>query len=149
MHSILNHNNHRCLIMLKIMGFIIRTNLSWSQTQAKFCQIILSLSLILLQLKLTKLKHEVLKSDYSAKKKDTNTGKLKINWQNFAQARLYLRFAFIIRAFHAFYRNLVIFVKKNWNISNTCKLKKWKQSGKWKHWRKQMLFMRYCDFEFR
>jgi len=34
---------------------------------------------------------------FSAKKKDTNTDKLAINWQNFAQVRLQFKFAFIIR----------------------------------------------------
>jgi len=44
------------------------TNLGWSRTQAKFCQLIASLSVILLQLKLTKLKLEVRKSDFQRKK---------------------------------------------------------------------------------
>jgi len=39
-------------------------NLSWSRTREKFCHLIASLSVILLQLKLTKLKLEVLKSDF-------------------------------------------------------------------------------------
>jgi len=34
---------------------------------------------------------------FSAKKKDTNTNKLAINWQNFARVRLQLKCAFIIR----------------------------------------------------
>jgi len=34
---------------------------------------------------------------YSAKKKDTNTDKLAINWQNFARVRLQLKFTFIMR----------------------------------------------------
>jgi len=36
--------------------------------------------------------------NFSAKKKDTNTDKLAINWQNFAWVWLQLKFAFIIRA---------------------------------------------------
>jgi len=62
----------------------------------KFCLLIVSLSVILLQLKLTKVKLEVLKSDFQPKK-DMNTDKLAINWQNFARVRLQLKFAFIIR----------------------------------------------------
>jgi len=50
------------------LGRIIKVNLSWSQTRAKFCQLIASLSVLLLQLKLTKLKLEVLKSDFHRKK---------------------------------------------------------------------------------
>jgi len=34
---------------------------------------------------------------FSTKKKDKNTDKLAINWQNFAGVRLKLKFAFIIR----------------------------------------------------
>jgi len=45
-----------------------------------------------------KLKLEVLKSDFQ-RKKDTNTDKLAINWQNFVQVRLQLKFAFIIRPY--------------------------------------------------
>jgi len=52
--------------------------------------------MILLQLKLTKLKLEVLNSDFKRKKKDLNTDKLAINWQNFARVQLELKFAFII-----------------------------------------------------
>jgi len=62
---------------------------------------------ILLKLKLTKLKLEVLKfsekkkerSDFSEKKKDMNIDKLAINWQNFVRVRLRLKFAFIIRPY--------------------------------------------------
>jgi len=54
---------------------------------------------MLLQLKLTKLKLEALKSDFQHKKKDMNTEKLAINRQNFAWVRLQLKFAFIIRPF--------------------------------------------------
>jgi len=39
---------------------------------------------IMLQLKLTKLKLEILKSDFQRKNEDMNTDKLAINWQNFA-----------------------------------------------------------------
>jgi len=49
-------------------GHIIKSNLSRSRTRAKFCQLIASLSVILLQLKLTKLKLEVLKFDFQHKK---------------------------------------------------------------------------------
>jgi len=54
---------------------------------------------ILLQLKLTKLKLDVLKSDLQQKKKvkNTSTDKLAINWQNCARVRLQLKFAFIIQ----------------------------------------------------
>jgi len=51
---------------------------------------------ILLQLKLTKLELEVLKFDFQ-RKKDINTDKLAINWKNFAQVRLQLKLAFVIR----------------------------------------------------
>jgi len=47
---------------------IIQANLSWSRTRVKFCLLIASLSVILLQLKLTKLKLEVRKSDFQRKK---------------------------------------------------------------------------------
>jgi len=57
---------------------------------------------ILLQLKLTKLKFEVLESDFQHKKKDTNTDKLAIYWQNFVRVRLQLKFAFIIRPLNLF-----------------------------------------------
>jgi len=64
----------------------------------KFCQLIVSLSLILFQFKLTKLKLEVLKSvTISVEKKDMNTDKLAVNLQNFARVRLQLKIAFIIR----------------------------------------------------
>jgi len=53
----------------------------------KFCQLIASISVILLQLKLTKLKLEVLKYDFQ-RKEDINTDKLAINWQNSARVRL-------------------------------------------------------------
>jgi len=49
-------------------------------------------------LQLAKLKLEALKSDLKRKKKDMNTNKLAINWQNIARVRLQLKFAFIIRA---------------------------------------------------
>jgi len=55
--------------------------------------VIASLSAILPQLKLTKLKLKFRKSDFSAKKKDMNTNKLAIMWENFAQVRLQLKFA--------------------------------------------------------
>jgi len=45
-------------------GRNIKANLSWSRTQVKFFHLIASLSVILRQLKLTKLKLEVLKSDF-------------------------------------------------------------------------------------
>jgi len=45
----------------------------------EYCQLITSSSMILLQLKLTKLKLEVLKSNFKRKKKDMNTDKLAIN----------------------------------------------------------------------
>jgi len=62
------------------MGRIIKANLSSSQTLAKFCLLTASLSVILLQLNLTKLKLEVRKSNFQCKKKDMHTDKLAINW---------------------------------------------------------------------
>jgi len=47
----------------------MKANLSWSRTRAKFCQLIASLSVILLQFKLTKLTLEFLKSDFQRKKR--------------------------------------------------------------------------------
>jgi len=49
-------------------GRILKANLSWNQTQAKFCRLIANLSVILLQLKLIKLKLEVRKSNFQCKK---------------------------------------------------------------------------------
>jgi len=69
------------------LGRIIKVNLSLSRTRAKFCQLIASLSVNQLQIKSTKLKLEVLKSDFQ-RKKDMNTDKFAINWQNFALVRL-------------------------------------------------------------
>jgi len=53
---------------------------------------------ILLQLNLTKLKLEVLKSNFYRKKKDMNTNKLALNWQNVTQVQLQLKFVFIVRS---------------------------------------------------
>jgi len=50
--------------MSNTKGRILKANLSWSPTRAKFCQLIASLSLILLQRNLTKLELEYLKSDF-------------------------------------------------------------------------------------
>jgi len=61
--------------------------------------LIASFSVILLHLNLTKLKLEVLKSDFQRKNKDMNTNKLTINWKNFARVRLQLKVAFIIWPF--------------------------------------------------
>jgi len=47
--------------------------------------VIACLSVIVLQLKLTKVILEVRKSDLQQKKKDMNTDKLAIKWQNLAQ----------------------------------------------------------------
>jgi len=55
------------------MNRFIKANLSRSQTRAKFCQLNSSSSVILLQLQLTKLKLEVLKSNFQRKNKDMNT----------------------------------------------------------------------------
>jgi len=44
------------------------SKLEWSRTRAKFCQLIAHFSLILRQLKLTKLKLDILKSDFQRKK---------------------------------------------------------------------------------
>jgi len=53
--------------------------LSLSRIRVKFCQLIASLSVILLQLKLKKLNLEVLKSDFQHEKKDMYTDKRAIN----------------------------------------------------------------------
>jgi len=58
---------------------------------------VVSLTGILPHFKLAKPKLEVFKSDFQRKKKDINTDKFAINWQNFAQVRLQLKFAFMIR----------------------------------------------------
>jgi len=50
------------------MGRIIKANLSWSRTRAKFCKLNVGLFVILLQLKTDKLKLEVLESDFQRKK---------------------------------------------------------------------------------
>jgi len=67
--------------------------------RTKFCQSISSLSMILLQLKLTKLKFEILKSDFQHKNEKyehrSESDKFSINWQNFSRVRLQLKFAFI------------------------------------------------------
>jgi len=81
------------------MGRIIKANLSWSRTRVKFCQLIASLPLIRLQLKLTKFKLEVLKSDFQHKKKGMITDEPAVYQQNFARVRLQLKFAFIIRPY--------------------------------------------------
>jgi len=64
------------------MVCIMEANLSRSRTRAKFCRLIASLSEILLQLKLTKLKLEVIKSDFNTKiRTQTNlqlTGKISL-----------------------------------------------------------------------
>jgi len=50
-------------------------------TSDDYCRLIASLFVILLQIKLTKLEF------FSAKKKDMNTDKPAINWQNFVKVR--------------------------------------------------------------
>jgi len=50
-----------------------------------------------IQLKLTKLKLEVFKSDFQHEKKDMNIYEFAISWKNFARVRLQFRFALIIR----------------------------------------------------
>jgi len=50
---------------------------------------------IVLQLKLTKLKLEVLKSNIQRKNKGMHLDKLAITWQNFTRVRIQLKFAFI------------------------------------------------------
>jgi len=47
---------------------IIKANLSWSRSRAKFCQLIASLFVILSQFYLTKLKLEYLKFGFKCKK---------------------------------------------------------------------------------
>jgi len=70
-------------------GPYYKSKLELQSSSAKFCQLIACLSVIL-QLKLTKLKLEVLKSNLTAEKKGMNSEKLTINWQNFAKVRLHL-----------------------------------------------------------
>jgi len=61
------YNVNLALVFLKINGRILEANSSWSPTPAKFCQLIASLSVILSQLNLTKLKLEYLKSGFRYK----------------------------------------------------------------------------------
>jgi len=49
-------------------GRILKANLSWSPTQAKFCPLIASIFVVLPQRNLTKLKHEYLKFGFKCKK---------------------------------------------------------------------------------
>jgi len=60
---------------------------------------------ILLQLKLTRLKLDVLSLTFSTKKKDMNTDKLAINWQSLAWVRFQLKFAFITQSKNFSYRS--------------------------------------------
>jgi len=53
-------------------GRILKANSSWSPTRAKFCKVIASLSVVLPQLNLTKLKLEYLKSGFRCKKERYN-----------------------------------------------------------------------------
>jgi len=51
-------------------GRILKANLGWSRTRAKFCQLIVSLSVILFKLNMTKLKLEFQNSDFKCNKKE-------------------------------------------------------------------------------
>jgi len=72
---------HNLLQTYRTKGRIIKTNLSWSRTRARFGQLIASLSAILPQLELTKLPSLT----FSAKKKYMNTNERAVNWHNLAQ----------------------------------------------------------------
>jgi len=83
----------KCVIWsVNTEGRIIKVNLSWNLTLAKFCQLIANLFLILLQFKLKKLKLKVRKCDFQHKIW-TQIILLIINLQNFARVRLPLKFA--------------------------------------------------------
>jgi len=56
------------VITMCFSGRILKANLNWSPTWAKFYQLIASLSVILPQLNETKLKLEYLKSGFKCKK---------------------------------------------------------------------------------
>jgi len=80
-----------------INGRILKANLRWSPTRAKFCQLIASLSVVLPQINLTKLKFEYLKFGFSTKKKDINTDKKFLCHSSLTFFRVQLKFAFKIR----------------------------------------------------
>jgi len=54
--------------MTEFYGRILKANLSWSPTRAKFCQGTASLFVVLPQINLTKLKLEYVKSSFKCKK---------------------------------------------------------------------------------
>jgi len=94
------HDGYRLFGLKMGNGFkvrIIRANLSFSRIRAKFYQLNASLSVILLQLSCQNSNLRSLSLTFSEKKKYMNTDKLAINWQSFAQVRLQLKFALIIR----------------------------------------------------
>jgi len=67
----------RCTCYLSnTYGRILKANLSWSSTRAKFDQLIASLSMVPLQLNLTKLELENLKSGFKCKRESTQTKKI-------------------------------------------------------------------------
>jgi len=72
------------------LGPYYKSELELKSNSSEILPVNCSSSVILFQLKLTKLK-------LSGPKKDMNTDKLAINWQNIARVRLQLKFAFIIR----------------------------------------------------
>jgi len=75
-----------CYWAIKTLGRIIKANLSWSRTRAKFCQLKCKFiydSYSNLNWQSSDLRALSLNS--SAKKKDMNTDKLAINWQDFAR----------------------------------------------------------------
>jgi len=81
---------YNCIVGFAVSnGRILKANLSWSPTRAKFCQLIARLSVVLPQLNRTKLKLEYVKSGFRRKK----------NWNFFASLafkffRVQLKFAF-------------------------------------------------------
>jgi len=81
----------------QILGRIRKANLSWSRTQAKFCQLFASLS-VLISFLHWKSDIRISSLSYVCLSWSRITDKLvEINWQNFALVRFQLKFAFIIR----------------------------------------------------
>jgi len=72
------------LANLKVGGRIIKANLSWSRTRAKFYKWIASFLWFYLHLNWQNSNLRSLSLTFSSKKKDMNKDKLAINWKNFA-----------------------------------------------------------------
>jgi len=60
--------SEKAIDIQETIGRILKANSSWSLTRAKLCQLIASLSVVLSQLNLAKLKLEYLKSGFRCKK---------------------------------------------------------------------------------